>query len=129
MSRYVKVTAAIGVFLLTATAIGGLYFLVPPPASSDIARDFDAPAEPAAAELARAEVPETDPAWVEPQYYTAKTYEGFVAIYRADSPEIPDQVTEIAVDRLRRADADMLFHGITVRGEAELHSLLEDLGS
>lgn len=61
--------------------------------------------------------------------YVLKNVAGFVGIYAIENMERPKTVTNIVVDKLRAADAELLGKGIEVAGEDELARLLEDLGS
>ena len=56
-------------------------------------------------------------------------YGGCVAVYAPARSGVPHRVTEIAVQLLPSADRTQLKHGIPVRDDRELLTLLEDLGS
>ena len=54
---------------------------------------------------------------------------GYVAVYRADAPDAPLQITDIAVSELRQHDQRLLRAGLGVKDREALLMLLEDLKS
>ena len=56
-------------------------------------------------------------------------WEGSVAVFDGADPETPRSVTDIALASLRATDRALIERGLPVGSEAELQSLLEDLGS
>lgn len=130
MTHAVKLTAAAGVLALTVAAMVGLYKLMPFPVSEDPAIGVVLPKtvkEELPAELGAGD--ETDEVRAEEVYHILKTYGGFVAVFPPHDLETPSRVTGIRAERLRRADAEKLEIGITVRGDEALARLLEDFGS
>ena len=61
--------------------------------------------------------------------YLLRAKSGYVAVYRADAPDTPVQITDIAVSDLRRQDQQMLRTGLGVKDRETLLMLLEDLKS
>lgn len=61
--------------------------------------------------------------------YVLRDYEGHVAVFVEDDPDIPMTVTDIQVSTLRELDRDTLSTGLKVRSQERLMMILEDLGS
>jgi len=61
--------------------------------------------------------------------YVLRDYEGYVAIFVENEPELPVTVTDIQVSTLRELDRNLLVTGMKVEGHEELVMLLEDIGS
>ena len=61
--------------------------------------------------------------------YVLRDYEGYVAIFVENEPELPMTVTNIQVSTLRELDRRMLVTGMKVDSHEGLVMLLEDLGS
>lgn len=61
--------------------------------------------------------------------YVLRDYEGYVAIFVENEPELPMTVTDIQVSTLRELDRKMLVTGMKVDDHEGLVMLLEDLGS
>ena len=59
--------------------------------------------------------------------YIVREADGYVAVYRADAPGTPMQITDIAVDDLREHDRELLRAGLGARDRQALLMLLEDL--
>ena len=59
--------------------------------------------------------------------YIVRDSNGYVAVYRADAPGSPIQVTDIAVSELREHDQALLHKGLGVDSREALLLLLEDL--
>jgi hypothetical protein len=65
----------------------------------------------------------------ESKEYLLKEVSGYVGIFSPEDTETPQSITQIALSKLREADARMFREGIIVKGEEELAKLLEDFGS
>jgi hypothetical protein len=78
----------------------------------------------------RPEAPEPAPAPESPAparpAYVVRAQGGQVAVYRADEPDEPVEITDIRVASLREFDQRQLELGIPVQGEEALARLLED---
>lgn len=61
--------------------------------------------------------------------YVLRDYEGYVAVFVEDDPDIPMTVTDIQVYNLRELDRETLRTGLKVRSQEKLMMILEDLGS
>lgn len=61
--------------------------------------------------------------------YVLRDYEGYVAIFVENEPELPVTVTDIQVSTLRELDRRLLVTGMKVKGQEELVMILEDIGS
>ena len=61
--------------------------------------------------------------------YCLKSCDGYVAVYAADRPRTPLNITVIETACLRSIDRAMLDRGIPVETDDQLLELLEDLGS
>lgn len=61
--------------------------------------------------------------------YVLRDYEGYVAVFVENEPELPVTVTDIQVSTLRQLDRNMLATGMKVDTHEGLMMLLEDLGS
>ena len=63
------------------------------------------------------------------QGYLLREYEGYVAIFDAESGKTPKVVTAIEMKNLTEADRTLMEMGLPAETEDELALLLEDLGS
>lgn len=59
--------------------------------------------------------------------YVLRANGGYVAVYAADAPGVPIEITNIAVDDLREHDRELLRAGLGARDRQALLMLLEDL--
>ncbi len=60
--------------------------------------------------------------------YIVKEYQGLVAVFVPDSPDVPQKLLDARVSALPKADRNMLEEGILVYSDEELSRLLEDYG-
>ena len=60
--------------------------------------------------------------------YIVKDFNGSVAVFEPENPK-PVRVTDVYTSHLPKSDQKMLSHGIKVQTQAELNTLLEDLGN
>ena len=60
--------------------------------------------------------------------YIVKDFNGNIAVYESNS-DTPFKITDVPISSMPKADQEMLKSGISVKGENELESLLEDLCS
>lgn len=72
---------------------------------------------------------ETDESFADEICYVLRDYEGYVAVFVENDPDIPMTVTDIQVDTLRELDRETLRTGLKVRSQERLLMMLEDLGS
>lgn len=61
--------------------------------------------------------------------YCLRSCDGYVAVYDAEHPRTPLNITVIETACLRSIDRAMLDKGIPVESDVQLLELLEDLGS
>ena len=67
------------------------------------------------------------PADVSDSAYVLRVNGDYVAVYEADSPSVPVQITDIAVHELRAHDQELLRQGLGAKDREALLLLLEDL--
>lgn len=60
--------------------------------------------------------------------YIVKDFNGSVAVFEPENPK-PVRVTDVYISHLPKSDQKMLSHGIRVKNQSELNTLLEDLGN
>lgn len=84
---------------------------------------------PAAAALVQGEAEPAVERVPGPGEYLLGNYHGCVAVYGPEGRSLPQQVTDIEIALLPRADRHNLDEGILVGSRRELVMLLEDLGS
>lgn len=61
--------------------------------------------------------------------YVLRDYEGLVAVFVENDPELPMTVTDIQVSTLRELDRQLLEKGLKINSHEKLVMTLEDLGS
>lgn len=61
--------------------------------------------------------------------YVLRDYEGLVAVFVENEPELPMTVTDIQVSTLRELDKQLLETGLKIDSHEKLVMTLEDLGS
>lgn len=61
--------------------------------------------------------------------YVLRDYEGYVAVFVENEPDLPMTVTDIQVSTLREFDQLLLQTGMKVQTHEKLTMTLEDLGS
>lgn len=61
--------------------------------------------------------------------YVLRDYEGYVAVFIENEPDLPMTVTDIQVSTLREFDQILLQTGMKVQTHERLTMMLEDLGS
>lgn len=59
--------------------------------------------------------------------YVLRTNGGYVAVYEALSPDVPIEITDIAVSELREHDRELLRAGLGAEDREAVLMLLEDL--
>jgi hypothetical protein len=74
----------------------------------------------------RPEPPDPTPAAPVQSAYVVRAQDGQVAVFRADAPDEPVEITDIRIASLREFDQRQLEQGIPVQGEEALARLLED---
>lgn len=84
---------------------------------------------PATAALVQSEPEPAAERTLGPGEYLLGNYHGCVAVYGPEGSSLPQQVTDIEIALLPRADRNNLDEGILVESRRELVMLLEDLGS
>lgn len=67
------------------------------------------------------------PADVSDSAYVLRVNGDYVAVYEADAPGVPVQITDIPVRELRTHDQELLRAGLGVKDREALLMLLEDL--
>ena len=67
------------------------------------------------------------PADVSDSEYVLRVNGDYVAVYEADAPGVPVQITDIPVRELRTHDQELLREGLGVKDHEALLMLLEDL--
>ncbi|NLW65016.1 MAG: hypothetical protein GXY26_02125 [Clostridiales bacterium] len=72
---------------------------------------------------------ENDESVSEGTCYVLRDYEGHVAVFVENDPDIPMTVTDIQVNTLRELDRETMRTGLKVRSQERLMMILEDLGS
>lgn len=60
--------------------------------------------------------------------YIVKDFNGSVAVFEPENPN-PVRITDVYTSHLPKSDQKMLSHGIRVKNQSELNTLLEDLGN